>query len=117
MAIETGRVEPLFVNSQVTSDSVTIDLGQPRLFLAWITVNMVDSLIDFDRDNAIAADIFTIDGSLTAVRVFDGDHFGPQGSGNNVFQGAAFAFGQRITFFLRGFGPDISAAAEAVVVV
>ena len=116
MAIETGRVAPLFATPNVSA-TVTIDLGQPRLFLAWITVNMVDSLDNFDRDNAIAADIFTIDGSLTAVRVFNGDHWGPQGSGSNVFQGAAFAFGQRITFFLRAIGPDVSAAAEAVVVV
>jgi hypothetical protein len=116
MAIDGGRVAPLFASPSVGSGSVTINLGQPRFFVAWITVNMVDPTIDFDRDNAIAADIFTVDGSRTASRVFDGAHFGPSGSADNVFQGAVVGFGQRITFFLRIFGPDVAAAGEAVVV-
>src|SRR5215211_2121317 len=101
MAIDTARVAPLFATPNAPSSSVTIDLGERRRFLAFLTVNMVDPLIDFDRDNAIAADIFLIDGSRPPVRVFDGDHWGPLGSGSNVFPGAVFAFGQRITFFLR----------------
>lgn len=118
MAIDAARVAPLFASpSAGSSDSVTIDLGSRRPFLAWITINMVDPTIDFDRDNAIAADIFLVDGSLTASRVSGGAHFGPSGSGSNVFQGAVFAVGRRITFYLRIFGPDVAAAGEAVVVV
>jgi hypothetical protein len=116
MALAGGRVAPLFASPSTGSGSVTINLGRPQFFVAWITVNMVDPTIDFDRDNAIAADIFLVDGSRTASRVFGGDHFGVSGSAANVFQGAVVGFGTRITFFLRIFGPDVSAAGEAVVV-
>ena len=44
------------------SASATIDLGRARPFIAWGSVTMVDSLNDFDRDNAYAFDIFTING-------------------------------------------------------
>ncbi len=117
MAIETARILPLHVNINSRSASGTIDLGQRRRFLAWITLNMIDPTIDFDRDNAIATDIFTVDGARTASRVFGGDHFGPSGSVANVFQGAFFGVGRRVTFFLRAFGPDVNAAAECVVVI
>jgi hypothetical protein len=117
MAIDTARILPLHVNISSQTASGTIDLGQPRRFLAWITVNMIDPTINFDRDNAIAADIFSVDGALTASRVNGGDHFGAPGSGSNVFQGAFFGVGRRITFFLRVFGPDVNAAAECVVVI
>jgi hypothetical protein len=115
MAIGGARVEPLFANAETGSDSVTIDLGLPRFFLAWITINMVDPRLPFDRNEAIAADIFLVDGSRTAVRVFDADHWGSEGSFSNVFQGAFVGFGQRITYFLRVFG-TVDAAAEAIVV-
>lgn len=117
MAIDTARILPLHVNINSHSASGTIDLGTRRTFLAWITVNMIDPTINFDRDNAIAADIFTVDGALTSSRVNGGDHFGPPGSVANVFQGAFFGTGRRITFFLRVFGPDVNAAAECVVVI
>jgi hypothetical protein len=120
MAIDGGRVVPLFTAPGTTFDSATVNLGTRRFFVAWITINWDDPLRNYDRDNAIAADIF-VDGSPTAVRAFNGDHFGPlgpPGSPNffNVFQGAVATFGQRITFFLRVFGPDIAAGAEGVVV-
>ena len=116
MAIAGARVAPLFASPSAGSGSVTINLGRPEFFVAWITVNMVDPTGAFDSDNAIAADIFFVDGSQTASRVFGGAHFGPLGSGLNVFQGAFVGVGQSITFFLRTFGPDVSAAGEAVVV-
>jgi hypothetical protein len=116
MAIDRARVAPLHATAETGSDSVTIDLGQRRFFVAWITINMVDPRLPFDRNEAIATDIFTVDGSRTASRVFDGDHFGPLGSGSNVFQGAFVGVGQRIEYWLRVFG-TVDAAAEAVVVV
>jgi hypothetical protein len=117
VAIDAARILPLHVNINSTSASGTIDLGVARPFLAWMTVNMIDPTINFDRDNAIAADIFTVDGARTASRVFGGDHFGSSGSAANVFQGAFFGVGRRVTFFLRAFGPDVNAAAECVVVI
>jgi len=121
MAIDGGAVVPLFATSSAPTSSGTINLGSPRSFVAWVTINWDDPLTDYDRDNAIAADILSVDGRLTAVRAFGGDHFGPLGppgspNGQNVFQGAVAGFGQRINFFLRVFGPDIAAGAEGVVV-
>jgi len=121
MAIDSGVVVPLFTNSSVPFDTVTVDLGRPRTFVAFIAITWNDPLNNYDRDNAIAADILRVDGNLTAVRAVGGDHFGPQGppgspNVSNVFQGAVVAFGQVIEFWLRVFGPDIAAGAEAVVV-
>jgi hypothetical protein len=83
------------------SASATIDLGRSRPFLAWGSVTMVDSLNDFDRDNAYAFDIFTIDGVRTASRVHGGAHWGPSGSGSNVFEGAVRGNGRFVNMWLR----------------
>ncbi len=83
------------------SDSVILDLGRTRQFLAFGSVTMVDSLTDFDRDNAYAFDIFRVDGAQTSSQVFGGDHWGPAGSGNNVFEGAVVRTGRRIECWLR----------------
>ncbi|MCP2262202.1 hypothetical protein LX15_005936 [Streptoalloteichus tenebrarius] len=81
--------------------SATLDLGYSRRFMAWCTVTMVDSLVDFDRDNAYAIDIYTVDNGRTTTRVVGGDHWGPPGSGQNVLDGAYVGFGQRILVYLR----------------
>lgn len=88
------------------SASATIDLGRPRRFLAWGSVTMVDSLTQFDRDNAYAFDIFTVDGALTSPRVNGGDHWGPPGSGSNVFEGALAGFGRFVNIWLRTLHSD-----------
>lgn len=106
---------PLFVAPFVGTTSVTINVGFRRPFLAFASVTMVDSLIDYDFDNAIAADVFSVDGVLTTPLV-SGPKWGPPGSPNNVFQGAVVGFGRFITIFLRNRGPDISALAEGVVI-
>jgi hypothetical protein len=117
MAIETARIMPLKVNISVREASGTIDLLQPRTFLAWITVTVIDPTGPFDRASAVAADIFSVDGNRTASRVFGGDHFEAAGDDTNVFQGAFFGVGQRINFWLRVFDPNVDAAAECVVVI
>jgi hypothetical protein len=113
-----ARAEPLFaLSSTPGSDSITIDLVFARPFVAFATITMVDSLDNYDTDNAVAADIFTVDGARTSSRVFDGDHFGEQGSGENLFQGAFVGVGQRIEFWLRAFHiEDLEAYGEAVVI-
>lgn len=88
------------------SASATIDLGRRRPFLAWGSVTMVDSLADFDRDNAYAFDIFTIDGSKTSWRVSGGDHWGPANGGNNVYEGAVSGTGRFVNFWLRSIHSD-----------
>jgi hypothetical protein len=88
------------------SASATIDLGHARPFFAWGSVTMVDSLNDFDRDNAYAFDIFTIDGVRTSPRVTGGEHWGTPGSGSNVFEGAVSGFGRFVNLWLRSIHSD-----------
>ncbi len=65
------------------------------------SVTMVDSLNDFDRDNAYAFDVFTVDGVKTASRVHGGAHWGPSGSGDNVYEGAVRGVGRFVNIWLR----------------
>jgi hypothetical protein len=96
--------------------SVTFDLGRPRPFLCWVSITMIDSLSSFDRDNAVAADIFTIDGIQQPTRVFGGDHFGSNGSASNLMPGVRVGFGRTINCWLRVFHiSDLEAYGEAVV--
>jgi hypothetical protein len=113
-----ARAQPMWaLNSAPGSSSTTIDLGFARPFVAFATITMVDSLIDYDRDNAVVADIFTVDGVRTPSRVNGGDHFGDPDTGSNVFPGAFVGFGRRIQFFLRAFHiEDLEAYGEAVVI-
>jgi hypothetical protein len=106
---------PMFVSPSVGTSSVTINVGFRRPFIAFVTVTMIDSLIDFDFDNAVAADVFRVDG-VTTPGLVSGPKWGPPGSLNNVNQGAFVGTGTRITCFLRNRGPDVFALAEAVVI-
>ena len=68
---------PMFVSPSVGTSSVTINVGFRRPFIAFVTVTMIDSLIDFDFDNAVAADVFRVDGVTTPglrLRSQVGDH-------------------------------------------
>ena len=89
------------LKSEGGSDSVTIDLGRARPFIAWGSVTMADPLTDFDRDNAYALDIFQVDGALTGSKVHGGDHWGPAGHTENVFEGALVGNGRLVRFDLR----------------
>ena len=82
-------------------ETATIDLGSARQFYAWCQINLVDSLTDFDRDNAVAIDIFQVDGVRTNWRVSGGDHFGAANTAANVHEGALVGYGRRITFRIR----------------
>lgn len=86
--------------------TATIDLGRSRSFLAWAMVTMVDSLNDFDADNAVVAEVFQVDGSETWKAVSGGAHWGAPGNSANVHQGAYVGFGRRITFRIRSLHHD-----------
>jgi hypothetical protein len=88
------------------SGSVTIDMGRSRSFLAWATVTMVDSLNDFDSDNAVVAEVFQVDGTETWKAVHGGAHWGPPGATANVHQGAYVGYGRRVTFRIRSIHSD-----------
>jgi hypothetical protein len=104
--MDAFKVDLFALKNEGGSASATLDLGRARPFLAWGSVSMVDSLTDFDRDNAYAFDIFAVDGALTSARVSGGEHWGPPGSGNNVFDGAVRGFGRRVNFWLRTIHSD-----------
>jgi hypothetical protein len=80
---------------------------------------MIDSRILFDRDNAVSAEVFRVDGRILPPRVFGGDHWGPEGSNSNIRPGAFIGFGRTIDFVLdlpiTGGGTDLDAYGEAVV--
>ncbi|HYT94311.1 MAG TPA: hypothetical protein VEL76_36690 [Gemmataceae bacterium] len=88
------------------SGSVTIDMGRNRSFLAWATVTMVDSLNDFDSDNAVVAEVFQVDGSETWKAVHGGAHWGSPGASSNVHQGAYVGYGRSVTFRIRSIHSD-----------
>src|SRR4051794_2417758 len=83
------------------SGTATIDIGRSRSFLAWATVTMVDSLNDFDSDNAVVSEVFQVDGAETWKAVSGGSHWGPAGASSNVHQGAYVGYGRTITFRIR----------------
>jgi hypothetical protein len=89
-------IRPMRAPNATGNASVTFDLGRRRPFLCWVNVTMIGSPAAFDRDNAIAADIFTIDGVQQPTRVFGGDHFGPNGLGDNVMPGGSTPHAGRV---------------------
>lgn len=116
--MDAFRVNLFALKNEGGSASATVDLGSHKRFMAWGSVTMVDPLNDFDSDNAFVIDIFTIDGNLTSPRVSGGAHWGPPGSGNNVFDGATTGFGQRINFWLRSIhSSDLDSYGVGIVLV
>ncbi|RPJ38712.1 MAG: hypothetical protein EHM35_03885 [Planctomycetaceae bacterium] len=110
---------PLFAfNSEMGTDSVTIDLGAVRHFLAWGTITMIDSLIDLDRDNMCFIDVYEVDGNRTNWRVSGGDHLGSANSPGNAYEGTYVGYGRRITFRITaGHVSDLEASGHAMVLV
>jgi hypothetical protein len=97
--------------------TVTIDLGAPTVFLAWGNITFIDSLIQFDRDNAAAIDIPFVDGVRTNARVFGGDHLGDEGAFSNLHEGALVRRGRSVTFRLRAFhAEDLDCFGYGVVI-
>jgi hypothetical protein len=98
------------------SATVTITLPSRARVLAWSDVSWVDSLIDFDRDNAYGMDIFLIDGIRTNFLWSGGDHLGPPNADTNYFQPSLTTFANRITFRLRAFNPgDLQVIGSGIV--
>jgi hypothetical protein len=83
--------------------SAVVDLGSEKRFLAWGGVTFVDSLSDYDRDNGVALDIFTIDGDHPQRVGWGGAHLGNQGAPSNLFAGAVVGTGREVQFRLSTF--------------
>ncbi len=107
------KARHLFNNGGTTS--ATVDLGSDRAFFAFVSIVMLDSLTDFDRDNGVAADIFRVDGVIQPSWIWDGDHFGGEGANSNVKRQYLRGTGREIVFRLRNVHTDLSCAAIGVV--
>ena len=100
------------------SETATIDLGSSRDFYAWCQINMVDSLADFDTDNAVVMEIYQVDGTETSRKIYGGDHWGASGSSSNVHVGAMSGHGRRITFRIRAaHSDDLEAYGTGIVLI
>ena len=99
-------VREMFASRANGTATVTINLGAPQIFLAWGDVTWIDSLSNFDSDNAVAIDIPFVDGARTATCLSGGAHLGDAGAFSNLHQGALVRFGQTVTFRLRAFHSD-----------
>lgn len=98
--------------------SVVVDLGTTRRFLAWGSATFVDPLQNYDRDNGVAVDIFTIDGDHPQRVGWGGDHLGSDGAPSNLFAGAVVGSGRRVQFRLSTFhNRDLEAYGTGCVVV
>lgn len=79
-------------------------------------LNMLDPLTDFDRDNAIVAEVYRVDGTSNKWSwVYGGDHWGDNCAFSNAHPGSANGHGRRITFRLRNFHTDLTAGAVVTV--
>ncbi|MBH0008368.1 M10 family metallopeptidase domain-containing protein [Salinibacterium sp. SWN1162] len=100
------------------SHSAVVDLGRERRFLAWGETTFVDPLTDYDRDNGIAMDIFTVDGTSPAAVGTGGEHLGAPGAPSNLFPGAIVGRGRRVQFRLSTFhSSDLEAYGVGCIVV
>jgi hypothetical protein len=110
-----AHTRELFVNSPATR-TAEVFLGPSTTFVAWGSATMIDPRTTFDRDNAVVIDIPFVNGFRTSTRVSGGDHWGDPGAFSNIHNTALVRFGDRVTFRVRTFGPDVDADACGVVI-
>jgi hypothetical protein len=100
------------------SDSVVIDLGSEKKFIAFGQITYIDSLSKFDRDNAVALDIFTIDDNPQPGVAHGGDHLGSDGAPSNLMAGARVATARKVQFRLRAIhSEDLAAYGVGCVII
>ncbi len=102
----------LYADDGTTTQEV--NLGSSRRFTAFTSIIGMDPRHDFDRGDAFAVDVYTIDGNRTGTWICDGRHFGASGSTSNIHSPAYTGYGQRIIFRARSF-QDASVFAIGVV--
>jgi hypothetical protein len=80
------------------------------------TLVMVNSLTDFDYDNAVFADIASVDGVPLGTWISgDGSNLGSLGDWRNMRWPTWSGVGQIITFRTFALGPDIECAGIGIV--
>jgi len=84
----------------------TIDLGSAPTFLAWTSIGYINGLSGpWDFDNAVAAEIYQVDGNVVPYDTWNGK-LGPEGALTNLHQMSYIGYRQTITFRLRVFQPE-----------
>ena len=91
----------LFANNN--TDTEVVDLGSTRRLFAFVAMTGCNPQASFDRSDALALDVFRVDGVLTSTFIFNGDHWGPEGSISNIRAQSFSGSGRRITFRARSF--------------
>jgi hypothetical protein len=97
-----------------TTDIAEVDLGTTKRVVAFIHMNSVDPLADFDSGDGLFADIFQIDGVRAPSWISGGAHFGPPGADSNLMIGFFTGSARRVMFRLRTM-QNASVAAIGVV--
>ncbi len=96
--------------------TMSVDLGVARQFTAFGTYTLIDSHTDFDSDNAVFIDIFTVDGNKTGATISSSSSkLGPPNDDRNVHAPSVTGVGRMINFRVRALGPDIGFAALGIV--
>lgn len=98
-------------------DVVDLSFSSDRWIAAFCGLSMVDSISDFDRDNAVAIDIAYYDGNSNnrTPWIYGGDHWGGSGAFANFHVPATVRYGRAVRFRLRSFHPsDIESAGFGV---
>jgi hypothetical protein len=97
--------------------TATVDLGSSRTFLAWMSFGYINPWNgNFDSDNGIVAEVYSVDGVRVPYDTFGGEHLGPEGALTNMHQITHVGFGRRVTFRLRAFhASDLELAADGLV--
>lgn len=96
--------------------SLDIDLGSPRQFVAFCPIVTINSTTDFDYDNCVFGDIAAIDGNPTGTSISGpGSNYGGPGDPRNMRAFSASGVGRIITVRVWAIGPDIQAGALGIV--
>jgi hypothetical protein len=113
-----ARVATLSTSGGVLEDVADVTFSSNVSMAAFSGLFMVDSLTDFDSDNASAVDFAYFDGNTNNRTPFisSGPHWGAAGARSNFHVPAVVRTGRSVRFRLRTFHPsDLSSAGFGVV--
>jgi hypothetical protein len=111
------RVANLTTVGRRFEDVVDVSYSSNYWLTAFCAISMIDSLSDFDRDNAVAIDIAYYDGNPNSRSpwIYGGDHWGASGAFSNYHLPAIVRFGRAVRFRLRSFHPqDLESAGFGI---
>jgi hypothetical protein len=97
-------MQSVWLSADAGTSLADVDLGAPRQFTAFVATCGNDPRNAFDHDDAIALDIFRVDGARTGTSFSGGVHWGTaSGQDSNVLARTFWGQGRVITFRARSF--------------